>query len=141
MEMANPPNDPYGWKQQQAQIAANQARNRAIQDQNTRAAMYMQWQQRRPGQDPQAAHVPRPPRRKYIRRAARAIVFSFLTFAFMTAAISSYIHGQSSGYAPLDQASTATGHYPSPLPFALVGVFFGLLAFFQIRRILKVREL
>ena len=97
-------------------------------------------QQPRPQQPPgpQGPHVPRS---KYIRKTVRAIVFGFLAFAFMAAAIASYVHAHRTGYAPLAQASTATGHYPNPLPFLLAGVFFGLLAFFQVRRIFKVRKL
>ena len=59
------------------------------------------------------------------------MLFGFLTFAFMAAVISSYVHGHRTGYAPLDQASMANHHYPNPLPFLLVGVFFGLLTLFK----------
>ena len=98
-----------------------------------------QQQPRQPQlQSPQGPHVPRP---KYIRRIVRAVVFGFLTFMFMAVAIASYVHAHRTGYAPLAQASSATGHYPNPLPFLLAGVFFGLLAFFQVRRIFKVRKL
>jgi len=68
-------------------------------------------------------------------------VFGFLTFAFMAAAIASYAHPHRTGYAQLAQASPGTGHYPNPLSFLLAGVFFGLLAFFQVRKIFKVRKL
>jgi hypothetical protein len=98
-----------------------------------------QQQPRQPQlQGPQGPHVPRP---RYVRRIVRAVVFGFLTFMFMAAAIASYVHAHRTGYAPLAQASPATGHYPNPLPFLLAGVFFGLLAFFQVRRIFKVRKL
>lgn len=92
-------------------------------------------------QQPQGPHGPYAPRPRYIRRIMRAVVFGFLTFAFMAAAITSYAHGHRTGYAPLAQASFVTGHYPNPLPFLLAGVFFGLLAFFQVRRIFRVRKL
>jgi hypothetical protein len=92
-------------------------------------------------QGPLQPYVPRPPRRKYIRRIARTIVFGFLMFAFTTAAISSYIHDHRTGYAHLGQASMAANHYTNPLPFLLAGVFFGLLAFLQARKTIKVHNL
>jgi hypothetical protein len=91
-------------------------------------------------QGPQGSYVPRPPRSNYIRRTARTIVFGFLTLAFMTAAISSYFQGHRTGYAPLAQTSTATGHYPNPLLFLLAGIFFGLLTFLQARKMITVRK-
>jgi hypothetical protein len=90
---------------------------------------------------PLQPYIPRPQRRRYIRRIARTIVFGFLMFVFITAAISSYIQGHRTGYAPLGQASMAPNHHPSPLPFLLAGVFFGLLAFLQARKTIKVHKL
>jgi hypothetical protein len=92
----------------------------------------------------QGLHVlrpPRPPRRKYIRRTVRTIMFGFLAFAFTAAAIKSYAHAHRTGYAPLAQASNATGHYPNPFPFLLAGIFFALLASLQVRKIFRVRKL
>jgi len=97
-------------------------------------------QQGHPQQGSQRPYVPRPPRKNYIRRTMRTIAFGFLTLAFMRAAVASYLHAHRTGYAPLAQASTATGHYPNPLLFLLVGVFFGLFTFLQARKIITVRK-
>jgi quinol-cytochrome oxidoreductase complex cytochrome b subunit len=97
-------------------------------------------QQGHPQQGPRGPYVPRPPRSNYIRRTVRTIVFGFLTLAFMSAAVASYLHAHRTGYAPLAQTSTAAGHYPNPLLFLLIGVFFGLLAFLQARKIITVRK-
>ena len=81
------------------------------------------------------------PRRKYIRRIARIIAFGYLTFGFMSIAISSYVHGHRTGYTSLGQLSTAANPHPNPLPFLLAGVFFGLLALLQTRKTIRVYKL
>ena len=81
------------------------------------------------------------PRGKYIRRIARIIAFGWLTFALISVAISSYVHGHHAGYTPLGQLSTAANPHPNPLPFLMAGVFFGLLALLQTRKTIKVYKL
>ena len=81
------------------------------------------------------------PRGKYIRRIARTIAFGCLTFGLISVAISSYVHGHRTGYTPFGQLSTAANPHPNPLPFLVAGVFFGLLAFFQARKTIRVYKL